>query len=110
MAIRPTILDSIRMATKRTGFSPFLDAAKRKRRRGSDDPSESVLIALWERNLVASLSELVDVTSLSLTELMKVLGELEKAELIRTAGPDEFRLTEPGERTARVIAERMAKS
>ena len=94
------------MATKRTGFSPFLDAAKDlSRKGGKEDPSESVLIALSRGN--ESLSQLIEFTSLSLSHVMTLLEHLQNAKLIEAVGSDQFRLTDSGERTAKVIADRM---
>ena len=95
------------MATKRTGFSPFLDAAKDlSRKGGNEDPSERVLIALSQGN--DSLPQLIEFTSLSLSHVITLVEHLQNAKLIEAVGSDQFKLTAAGERTAKVIADRTA--
>ena len=95
------------MAAKKTGFIPFLDAARGfKSRWIGDDPSGNVLLSLLPGE--KSLPQVLQDTSQSLSETMRVLDDVLHAGLVERTGPDGYSLTEAGRRVAAVLSERAA--
>lgn len=85
------------MASERTGFSPFLKGTKR-----SKDPSSFVLNAL--RSGPRSLSDLISHTDIGITELLGLVGDLEKTGLIKSdPNLNTYTLTPEGEKMAEVV-------